>query len=131
MQNLIKEAIVARKFAYCPYSRFQVGAALLDKNGKIYRGCNVENVSFTVGLCAERNAISKAISEGVRDYQSIAIVADSTDSTNITTPCGACRQFILEFGNLNVYCTRPNLDKVLTIEAKELLPYAFENLRIK
>lgn len=112
----------AREFAYCPYSNFKVGAALLTEDGQIFRGCNVENVSYTVGTCAERTAMAKAVSEGKKKYTSIAVVAESA---NITTPCGACRQFIYEFGNLKIYCSKPSLEKVLVSTAKDLLPYAF------
>lgn len=121
-------AAEVRKFAYCPYSNFQVGAALSVENGKIYGGCNVENVSFTVGTCAERCAFVKATSEGEKKFVSIAVVAESE---NITTPCGACRQFINEFGNLNVYCTKPAFEKVLVTTAEELLPYAFNDFPLK
>lgn len=102
-----------------------MGAALLTEDGTIYRGCNVENVSFTVGTCAERTAFVKAISEGIMKFTAIAVVADSKD---IAAPCGACRQFITEFGNINVYCAKPTLDKVLVANISELLPFAFNSL---
>lgn len=102
-QQLIKEAIEARKQAYTPYSHFPVGAAVLA-GGKIYRGCNIENASFGLTNCAERTALFKAISDGERTIEAIAIVAD-TDGP--VSPCGACRQVLAEFcdKNTKIYLT--------------------------
>ncbi|CAH1994207.1 unnamed protein product [Acanthoscelides obtectus] len=122
-QNLIREATEVRSFAYCPYSNFQVGAALLCTDGTIYKGCNVENNSFTVGICAERTAYVKAISEGKRKFSAVAVVAYQEDS--FTTPCGACRQFMSEFGDVPVYITKPSYKDVLVSSVSELLPYMF------
>ena len=91
--NLIKLAIAARDKAYAPYSNFFVGAALLAKDGSVFTGCNVENTSYGLCICAERTAICKAVSEGYQDFEAIAVAA-----TPFATPCGACRQFIVEFG---------------------------------
>ena len=84
----------ARKSAYAPYSNFHVGAALLTADGKVYEGCNVENSSFGLSICAERNAIWKAISEGVRDFEAVAVTAGPKHGAS---PCGACRQVLHEF----------------------------------
>lgn len=123
-QNLIKSAAEARKNAYCPYSNFPVGACLLCDDGAAMTGVNVENLSFTVGYCAERTAYAKALSEGKRKFTRIAIVAYQVDS--FTTPCGACRQFMSEFGDLTIYCAKPDMDKVFVSTLKELLPFSFE-----
>lgn len=96
MENLLAVAREARKKAYAPYSVFQVGAAVLGGSGKVYTGCNVENASYGLSICAERTAIVKAISEGERWITAIAIVADESE---ITRPCGACIQFVSEFSN--------------------------------
>jgi len=92
--QLVNEAIEARNFAYAPYSKFKVGAAILTANQKVYSGCNVENASYGLTNCAERTAIFKAVSEGESKVEAIAIVAD-TDGP--VSPCGACRQVIAEF----------------------------------
>ncbi len=101
MLDLIKEAIAAREFSYAPYSNFKVGAALLTKGGKIYRGCNIENSAYGPSNCAERTAIFKAISEGERDFEAIAIVGGEADATELAfcPPCGTCRQVMAEFCN--------------------------------
>ena len=91
---LMKEALAAQEKAYSPYSKFKVGAALLTKDGKIFTGCNIENVSYGMTICAERVAIFKAISEGHTDFEAIAI---STSSGEAVYPCGACRQVLAEF----------------------------------
>ena len=94
-KKLIEEAIKAREKAYVPYSNFKVGAALLTEDGEIYTGCNIENSSYGLSNCAERTAIFNAISNNQKNFKKIAIVAD-TDKP--CTPCGACRQVIIEFG---------------------------------
>ena len=90
--KLIRAARQARKNAYVPYSRYKVGAAVLAKSGKIYTGCNVENAAYPSGLCAERVAIFKAVSEGEREFVAMAVV-----TSNLGSPCGACRQVLSEF----------------------------------
>ena len=100
IQALIREAFAAQKFAYVPYSHFHVGAALRGKNGQVFRGCNIENASYTPTNCAERTALFKAVSEGVREFDAIAIVGSKVGETNtlVTGPCGVCRQALYEFG---------------------------------
>ncbi len=120
-ENLIKEAMAVRERAYAPYSHFKVGAALLSSTGKVYTGCNVESASYTPTICAERTAISKAISEGERKFEKIAIVG----SSDYTFPCGVCRQVIREFGKDIKIIVANDVDdyKIFTIE--ELLPHSF------
>lgn len=110
--------------AYAPYSRFQVGAALLCEDGTIYGGCNVENASYPAGICAERTALSKAISEGKRHFKAVAVVADE-ENGRVTAPCGICRQSLAEFGNINVYLSKPDMKTVVTTTIQELLPLTF------
>lgn len=120
LDELVERARVAREHAYAPYSQFAVGAALLARSGRIYSGCNVENVSFGLSVCAERVAIWKAISEGEREFDALAVVTSTAGS-----PCGACRQVMAEFApEMTVIIA--GLDgtrRVLTVA--ELLPEAF------
>jgi cytidine deaminase len=98
---LIVEANAALKKAYDPYSHFSVGAAILTKEGKIFTGCNVENISYSLSMCAERVALFKAVSEGFRSFDSIAITSSENKAT---FPCGACRQVLFEFSpDLNIF----------------------------
>ncbi len=94
MEDLLKQAKEAYRYAYAPYSRFKVGAALLTKDGRVYTGCNIENSAFGATMCAERVAFSKAISDGVTDFKAIAIVSDKGKPC---PPCGECRQVMSEF----------------------------------
>lgn len=121
--QLIQAAIEARKNAYVPYSKFQVGAALLA-DGKVYGGCNVENASYGLTNCAERTAIFKAASEGQRKIEAIAIVADTEGPVS---PCGACRQVIAEFSdeNTKVYLTNLKGD-VTEWTISQMLPGYFQ-----
>jgi len=120
--KLVKEAKKARKKAYTPYSKFKVGAAVLSGDGKIFTGCNIENASFGLAVCAERVAIFKAISEGSTKFEAIAVIGD-TDKP--CSPCGACRQVISEFGE-DIPLIMANLKgDVKIIKIKELLPEAF------
>ena len=121
---LIQEAIEAKKNSYSPYSNFAVGAALLCKDGKIYRGCNIENGAYPTSICAERVALFKAVSEGERDFIGIAIVSSSGE---ITPPCGACRQALSEFvkGDFKVILAK-NQDEYKTYDFAELLPLSFK-----
>ena len=94
VRGMIAMARRARDFAFAPFSRFKVGAAIRTRDGRIFTGCNVENASFGLTLCAERTAIFKAISEGTREFSQVVIV---TDANKLTPPCGACRQVLWEF----------------------------------
>ena len=97
-KNLIREALEARKTAYAPYSGFMVGAALLGRSGKVYRGCNVENAAYGPSNCAERTAFFKAVSGGEREFDAIAIVGGQKDAATVYAyPCGVCRQVMMEF----------------------------------
>lgn len=102
-EPLLEAARAARAHAHAPFSNFRVGAALEDASGRIHTGCNVENATYGLTLCAERVAVFKAVSEGVREFRRIAVAAD-TDS--LTPPCGACRQILWEFcGDIEVILT--------------------------
>jgi cytidine deaminase len=92
--RLIAAALAAREHAYAPFSHFQVGSAVQAKSGRVFSGCNIENASYGLTLCAERVAIFKALSEGERGFEAVAVV---TDGEKLTPPCGACRQVIWEF----------------------------------
>ena len=121
--DLMQHAIKARDNAYTPYSKFNVGAALLSKDGEIFEGCNIENASYGLTNCAERTAIFKAVSEGTRGFTAIAIAADTEGPCS---PCGACRQVIAEFcaPTMPVYLTNLKGD-VLETTVEALLPGAF------
>jgi len=122
VEKLINAALAARERAYAPYSKFRVGAAILTREGRYYTGCNVENVSYGLSCCAERVAIFKAVSNGERDFQAIAITAGTED---FCAPCGACRQVLAEFGpHIDVYMANEVGEYRLKTVA-ELLPEAF------
>jgi len=125
---LIKEAAKARENAYAPYSHFKVGAAVEGESGKIYTGCNVENASYGLSMCAERTAICNAISQGEKVIKAIAIV---TSTTPLTPPCGACRQFIQEFGQdaVIVLANQKGEEKVFT--QGNLLPSPFDGSSLR
>jgi cytidine deaminase len=126
INHLLQEAMRARQDAYAPYSQFQVGAALLTKDGKIFRGCNVENASYGLCNCAERTAFFSAIAAGYRphQFQELAVIADTADPIS---PCGACRQVILELGGAELSVLLGNLQgKTLSTIAAALLPGAFQ-----
>ncbi len=124
-KQLIDEAIAASKQAHVPYSHFHVGAALLTTDGKIYRGCNIENASYGLTNCAERTAIFKAVSEGDKQFSAIAVVGD-TDGP--ISPCGACRQVLAEFCDDHTKIILANLkgDFVIT-NINEILPGYFSS----
>lgn len=119
--ELIKQAILAKKNAYVPYSKFHVGAAVLTESGEIYTGCNIECASYTPTICAERVAIFKAISEGEKKIKAIAIAGDSS----YTYPCGVCRQVIREFGKDAIIIVANNENEYKEYTLNELLPYSF------
>ncbi|MCM1256580.1 MAG: cytidine deaminase [Roseburia sp.] len=128
-ETLVREACRAKEFSYAPYSNFHVGAALLGESGRIYRGCNIENAAYSPTNCAERTAIFKAVSEGERKFKAIAIVGDREE---YLTPCGVCRQVMMEFCDpkeFQVISAKNETDfRVYLLE--ELFPEAFspENL---
>ncbi|WP_208649962.1 cytidine deaminase [Ureibacillus thermophilus] len=129
MEILFEEAKKARENAYAPYSKFSVGAALITKSGKIYRGCNIENASFGLTNCAERTAIFKAVSEGERDFQALLVVADTKDPVS---PCGACRQVLAEFcpPTMPVYLANVN-GNIEQTTVEQLLPSSFKSEDMK
>jgi cytidine deaminase len=120
---LLRAAITARENAHAPFSGFRVGAVLEDESGRVYTGCNVENATYGLTICAERVAVFKAVSEGARKFRRIVIAAD-TDS--LTPPCGACRQILWEFcGDIEISLV--NLSgKSEKLHLKELFPRAFD-----
>jgi len=123
LDSLTAAALAARENAHAPYSHFRVGAALEDSTGRVYTGCNVENATYGLTICAERVAVFKAMSEGARSFRRIAIAAD-TDA--LTPPCGACRQILWEFcGDLEILLVNLH-GKTEIIQLKELLPRAFD-----
>lgn len=128
---LIMEAYEAQKMAYTPYSHWQVGAALLTKDGRIYRGCNIENAAYTPTNCAERTAFFKAVSEGVREFAAIAIVGNSEGTKpgegDFCAPCGVCRQVMQEFCDPETFriILASGLTSYKVFTLKELLPMGF------
>jgi len=118
---LIEKAQEAMKNAYVKYSNFRVGAALLAKSGKVYTGCNIENSSYGATICAERVAFVKAISEGEKEFEAIAVASDLKD---FTYPCGICRQFMSEWG-LDIKLITKSGEKIRIHTIGELLPEAF------
>ena len=124
---LVEKAYEAMTFAYTPYSKFNVGAALLTQSGKIYTGCNIEFASYGATNCAERTAIFKAISEGEQAFTAIAVVSSSKD---FTYPCGICRQVIVEFGkDIDIIVAKDYDYEVYKID--DLLPKSFTGIDIK
>ena len=122
MKRLITKAKKARQGAYAPYSKFKVGAALETKSGRIFTGCNVENASYGATCCAERVALFKAVSEGVKSFRRIAIVADTPKPC---PPCGICRQALYEFGSDMEIITATTRGVVEIARLSQLLPYPF------
>jgi cytidine deaminase len=122
--TLIETAIAASKNAHAPYSHFLVGAALESVDGRVFTGCNIENATYGLSLCAERVAVFKAISEGVRKFQRIAVAADTE---GLTPPCGSCRQILWEFcGDIEVTLTNLH-GKTETLRMKDLFPRPFDD----
>jgi cytidine deaminase len=123
-EQLIEEAKKARQRAYVPYSKFPVGAALLAEDGRIFSGCNVENASFGLTNCAERTAFFKAVSEGAGKFQALAVVGATAGPVS---PCGACRQVMVEFCSPGMKVYLANLEgKIRETTVSELLPGAFD-----
>ena len=127
IEKLIKKAIEMLNFSYAPYSNFHVGAALLTSEGKIYTGCNIENAAYGPSNCAERTAIFKAVSEGKKEFEAIAIVGGKNGKIeNFCPPCGVCRQVLAEFCKKDfeiVLAKSKNEYKLMTLE--QLLPESF------
>jgi cytidine deaminase len=126
--DLIAKAVAARDHAIAPYSGFKVGAALETRDGRIYTGCNIENASYGLTVCAERVALWKALSEGAREFRRIAV---ATDAPKSTPPCGACRQLLWEYcGDIPVYLHSlqgPEEQHRLS----HLLPHPFDSTSLK
>lgn len=125
MNELISLALKARENAYTPYSDYKVGAALKVKSGKVYTGCNIENASFSPTVCAERTAIFKAISEGEREFEAIAVVGGKDEITDFAPPCGVCRQVMNEFCSPDFEIILYNGKEERAYKLKEILPLAF------
>ncbi|KAB5593892.1 Cytidine deaminase [Ceratobasidium theobromae] len=129
-EKLIAAAVEAKSKAYNPYSNFRVGAALFSTDGQIIRGANIENASYGGTICAERTALVKAVSEGVKSFLAIAVTSDVDD---VISPCGICRQFIREFCSLSTpvilvkssYTPENGNNTVKVLKLEELLPYSF------
>lgn len=122
---MIQAAREAAAHAYCPYSSYPVGAAVLVADGQVYTGCNVENTSYGLSNCAERTAIFKAVSAGCREFTALAVVGGTERAAS---PCGACRQVLAEFcvPEMPVFFAKLNGDDVVASTVGELLPFAFE-----
>jgi cytidine deaminase len=121
--DLIAAALAVRERAHAPFSKFKVGAALEDSSGRIHSGCNVENATYGLTMCAERVAIFKAISEGAREFTRIVVAADSD---SLTPPCGACRQLLWEFcGDIEVILVNPRGARE-SMRLKDLFPRPFD-----
>lgn len=128
-EDLIKAAMEAKEHAYAPYSNFRVGAALLTKDGKIYQGCNIENAGYTPTNCAERTAFFKAVYEGERNFEAIAVNGDTDD---YLYPCGVCRQVMAEFcaPDFKVFVSKKN-GEYLEFTLAEILPGAFTSTELE
>ncbi len=123
LEKLINTAKAAMKRAYAPYSCFSVGAALITKDGNVYSGCNIENVSYGLTCCAERVAIFKAVADGARDFKAMAVIGDTEQPCS---PCGACRQVMAEFApDMEVYMVSKTGNYIKTT-VRELLPAHFD-----
>ncbi len=121
-KDLVAAAISAKELAYAPYSKFRVGAAILAKDGRISTGCNIESSSYGLTICAERTAIFKAYSEGIREFTAIAVVSDDPE---FTPPCGACRQVLIDLAGDMDFVMANAKNKLKVLRLKSLLPLAF------
>ena len=123
IEELIETAIGMTKMSYTPYSNFKVGAALLAKNGQIFKGCNIENAGYTPSNCAERTAFFKAVSEGVKEFEAIAVVGGQNGVlTELTAPCGVCRQVMMEF------CDPDSFRILMAVSPEEYTVYTLRQL---
>ena len=126
-RTLIRAAAEARQWAYAPYSKYPVGAAILTASGRIYDGVNVENAAYPAAVCAERVAVFKAVSEGEREFAAIAVV-----TANGGSPCGSCRQVLSEFGGDTIVLVADDQEQLLLeTSVAELLPGAFGSKDLK
>lgn len=126
--TLVEQAFAVRENAHAPYSNFKVGAALEASDGRVFTGCNIENASYGLTICAERVAIFKAISEGARDFRRIVV---ATAANPLTPPCGACRQLLWEFcGDIEVIIAN-TAGAQESLQMKDLLPRAFDDRNIR
>lgn len=125
LENLIRQATRAKERAFAPISGFKVGAALVTSQGKCYPGCNIENVSLSLSICAERVAFLKALSEGEREFTTLYLVSDAE---RIITPCGACRQLIWEFAPAITIVMGNCRGEIQRVKIADLLPQAFNFL---
>jgi len=123
--SLVTTAREAREKAYAPYSQFKVGAALRTKSGRVFCGCNVENLSYGLTVCAERSAVFAAVAAGETEFEAIAVVADSIQPI---TPCGACRQVLIEFSGELAVCSANLQDQRYETTIAALLPRAKEGI---
>lgn len=122
IKDLIKRALKIKKRAYAPYSNFHVACVVMTKSGKVFEGVNIENAAYSPTLCAERNALSTAITEGEREFSYIVVTGDS----DYTYPCGVCRQFIREFADDKTrIIVAKDEDSYKTYTIEDLLPYSF------
>lgn len=127
--ELLEEAKKARLHSYCPYSNFAVGAALQTKDGTVYHGCNIENAGYTPANCGERTAFFKAVYDGHREFEKIAVVGapKGQEPIEMTAPCGVCRQVMMEFCDVKTFkvIMPDGKDKIKVLTLEELLPYGF------
>ena len=124
--ELVSLALEARENSYSPYSGFKVGAALLTKSGKVYKGCNIENSAFSPTNCAERTAVFSAVADGEKDFSAIAIVGGADEINDFCPPCGVCRQVLSEFCAPDFEINLFNGEEIKTYTLGELLPLSFK-----
>ena len=128
----MEKAFEARKFAYAPYSHYSVGAALLSVSGKVFTGCNIENATYTPTVCAERTAFFKAVSEGEREFEALAIVGGlEGEIAPFCAPCGVCRQVMAEFCDASFKLVLGSPEKFGVYNLDEVLPFAFTKKDLK
>ena len=123
--ELVSLALSARENSYSPYSGFKVGAALLTKSGKVYKGCNIENGAFSPTNCAERTAVFTAVADGEKEFEAIAVVGGADEIKNFCPPCGVCRQVLSEFCKEDFEIHLFNGEEIKTFTLGELLPESF------
>lgn len=131
-KDLFKLAKDAMKNSYAPYSDYNVGAALLCKNGNIYKGCNIENASYSLTNCAERTALFSAVANGEKDFEAICVIGGKNGKiTDYAMPCGACRQALAEFceADFKVYVGK-NEDSIKEYKLSDLLPCSFDKSKL-